>query len=136
MTLVAAGWYCMKDDILLEKNTLRPTETPEVEEISLEYYKKEELIGKEVFSSRARKVGSAKDIAYSKDGRSALVVEKQGTERIIPFDFIDQIGDIIILKSNWRETLELGQGGTCPACGVTNPGYATRFCVSCGAKLD
>jgi len=24
MRLVAAGWYCMKDDILLDESTLRP----------------------------------------------------------------------------------------------------------------
>jgi len=128
MTLVAAGWYCMKDDILVDKNTLLP-----IGAAPSKYYVKEELIGKEIFDSRARRVGLVKDIAYSKEGKVAIVTDKQQTQPIIPFDFVDQIGDIIILKSNWRELPELGK--ICSACGVRNPSYATRYCVSCGAKL-
>jgi len=130
MTLVAAGWYCMKDDILVDKNTLLP-----IGGAPPKYYVKEELIGKEIFDSRARRVGSVKDMAYSKEGRVALVIDKQGTQPVIPFDLIDRIGDIIILKSSWQEPSEPGLGKVCSACGIRNPSYATRYCVSCGAKL-
>jgi len=47
----------MKDDTLLEENTLRPIGmlgVPEIEEITSGYYRKEELAGKEVFDSTAR----------------------------------------------------------------------------------
>jgi len=129
MTLVAAGWYCMKDDILIDKNTLLP-----IGGAPPKYYVKEELIGKEIFDSRVRRVGSVKDIAYSKEGKVALVTNQQRKQPIIPFDFVDQIGDIITLKSSWREPSEPNK--VCPACGVRNPSYATRYCVSCGAKFE
>jgi sporulation protein YlmC with PRC-barrel domain len=64
-----------------------------------EFYKPEELVDRTVYDARARRIGSVKGVAYSKKGRLALVVaNEQKQELVLPFDLIQEIGDIILLK--------------------------------------
>ena len=64
-----------------------------------EFYKPEELVERAVYDARARRIGSVKGVAYSKKGRLALVVtNEQKQELVLPFDLIQEIGDIILLK--------------------------------------
>lgn len=72
--------------------------------INLRYFKKEEVLGKEVFDADARRVGYVKDWTYTPGERQrcvAIVVaeKKEGDEvGVIPIDEIDRIGEFILLK--------------------------------------
>jgi len=84
-----------------------------------EYFGRDELVGKDVYDAKAKKVGTVADIGYSKEGKIALIL-RPGTisnvkklsdkdlglshlagERFqtILFDRISEIGDIILLKT-------------------------------------
>ena len=77
------------------------------------YYRREKLVGKEVYDADALHVGTAKDVAYSTDGKTALVVSKGKKEETIPFQNISEIGDIILLKrqpAKWDDTAPRVEG--------------------------
>jgi sporulation protein YlmC with PRC-barrel domain len=117
------------------------------------YYKREELVGKDVYDGRAKKVGPVSDMGYSKDGKVALIV---GNKTIL-FEKISKIGDIILLKGGLmtRATLspafvppskdvvapppsekvvEPASEKLCPKCNKRNVKSA-KFCVKCGYKF-
>jgi len=116
------------------------------------FYRREELVGKEVYDTKAMHIGAAKDVAYSKDGKPALIVTKGNREEIIPFQDISEIGEIILVKRTLMETtatlpppkreerIAAVQGPsaepskTCPKCGMGNRPTA-KFCVKCGFKF-
>ena len=116
------------------------------------FYRREELVGKEVYDTKAMHVGEAKDVAYSKDGKTALVVLKDNKEQVIPFQDVSEIGDIILVKRTPVETtvtlpppkreerIAAVQGPssepskTCPKCGMGNRQTA-KFCAKCGFKF-
>jgi len=85
-----------------------------------EYFGRDELVGKDVYDAKAKKIGTVADIGYSKEGKIALIL-RPGTisnvkklsdkdlvlshlagERFqtILFDRISEIGDIILLKAD------------------------------------
>lgn len=68
------------------------------------FYRREELVGKEVYDVKAAHVGTVRDVAYSTGGRTALVVSKEKREETIPFQDISEIGDMILLKKPFMET--------------------------------
>ena len=114
------------------------------------YYRLEELVGKDVYDAKARKVGTVTDVGYSKDGKNALII---GIERFettsnpitdrelvlssllkgrfetILFERVSEIGDIIILRPD-TET----QTKACPICNRQHEKQA-KFCVKCGHKF-
>ncbi len=45
------------------------------------FYRREELVGKEVYDAKAMRLGVVKDVAYAKDGRTALVTSKDNKEK-------------------------------------------------------
>ena len=114
------------------------------------FYRREELVGKEVYDAKAMRLGVVKDIAYAKDGRAALVAAKDDREEVIPFQEISEIGDIVVLRKSLtsapvpsppteRKTAE--QQTTpepsmkiCPKCQRENKPTA-KFCVKCGSSL-
>lgn len=67
------------------------------------FYRREELVGKEVYDAKAVHVGTVKDVAYSIDGKTALVVSKGKEDETIPFLNISEIHDIILLKKPLTE---------------------------------
>jgi len=89
------------------------------------FYRREELIGKEVYDANAIHVGTAKDVAYSTDGKTALVVSKGKKEETIPFQNISEIGDIILLKKTFAETkaTEPAPRADKPETKTTTPSY-------------
>ncbi len=61
------------------------------------YYRKEDLVGKLVYSSKLLSAGKVADVGYSKSGDIAIIVKQKNKEKIIPFTGINDIGDIILL---------------------------------------
>jgi sporulation protein YlmC with PRC-barrel domain/ribosomal protein L40E len=113
----------------------------EVRLLAEKYYKREELVGKHVYDAKAKRIGPVSDIAYSKDGKTALIVG--GTT--ISFEKISEIGDIIILKAEQnimpelsapKRVVELVDGQKiCPKCDRKNEKPA-KFCIKCGYRFQ
>lgn len=120
------------------------------------FYRREELVGKEVYDANAVHIGTAKDVAYSTDGKTALVVSKGKKEETIPFQNISEIGDIILLKKTLPETRIVASATreekpeskitttgvpsvpavkACPKCQRENKSTA-KFCAKCGYKFS
>ena len=77
--------------------------------LSLEekYYPREELVGKIVYTSKGMKLGDIIDLGYSKGGEIALVVRvAKGKEKIVLYDMIEVIGDIVFLSSELEKERE------------------------------
>lgn len=102
-------------------------------EVAVQWRRKEEVIGKEVVDGDAKKIGMTKDIAWSEDGKLALVIESDDNEFILPFLGIEKIGDVIFVKL--KDSLEKVPSVTCPRCKTKNP-QDTKFCSKCGHKLE
>jgi sporulation protein YlmC with PRC-barrel domain len=99
-----------------------------------QWRRREEIIGKEVIDSDARKVGSSKDIAWSDDGSLALIIELGDEEEaFLPFDQIERIGDVVFIKA--KSSLESAPTVTCPVCKHKNLVEA-KFCAKCGRTLE
>jgi sporulation protein YlmC with PRC-barrel domain/ribosomal protein L40E len=119
------------------------------------YYRHKELIGKDLYDLKAKKIGKVCDIGYSEEGRIALIVKtEENKEEIIPFDFISEIHDIILLKREIHDVILFKQGleakpevealekpkelkeveKLCPKCGVKNVSRA-KFCAKCGYRF-
>jgi len=100
------------------------------------YYRKKELVGKMVFNSELLKVGDVVDITHF-----LIVKSVKGKEEIIPFESINDIGEIILLKqyelpatkpSKPKQKREKKE--KCPKCGRQNRPKA-KYCLSCGNKF-
>ncbi len=89
------------------------------------FYRREQLVNKEVYDAKAMHVGTAKDVAHSVDGRTALVVSKGEKEETIPFQDISEIGDIVLLKKTLAETqnTEPAPRADKPETETTTPSY-------------
>lgn len=103
------------------------------------YHRRDEVAGKDVIESEAKKVGVVKDLAYTSDGKAALVVElppEKGAlrEGFLLFDKISKIGDVVLIKSvNDVEVVTVSEV-MCPNCKSKNPA-ASKFCFKCGVTL-
>jgi len=108
-------------NVVRNNNTL--DRCTDLEKLRDKYLRREELIGKDVYDAKAKKVGTVVDIGYSKEGRTALImriatlrtVDKPPSdeERILPhmnkarfeslmFGRVTEIGDIILLKAEFK----------------------------------
>jgi sporulation protein YlmC with PRC-barrel domain len=99
----------------------------------VQWRRKEEVIGKEVVDGDAKKIGMTKDIAWSEDGKLALVIESGDNEFILPFPEIEKFGDVIFVKP--KASLEKVPTVICPQCETKNLQEA-KFCTKCGHKLE
>lgn len=100
----------------------------------MQWRRREEVIGKEVIDGDARKLGVTKDIAWSPDGRMALVIElNEEDESFLSFDEIEKIGDIVFVKA--KSALVVAPSITCPVCKHKNLVEA-KFCAKCGRTLE
>jgi len=85
--------------LLRRRPSIRPIDHLGVLLLEDRYYRREELIGKLVYNSKAMRVGEVIDVGYSKDGKVALVARiDKGREKVISFTQIEEIGDIILLS--------------------------------------
>lgn len=66
----------------------------------VKYFKKEEILRKDVYDAALKKVGYVKNWAYSPEGRISLIAfnEERRNNHKIPFDHIDRMGEFIILN--------------------------------------
>ena len=99
-----------------------------------EWRRREEVIGKEVIDSDAKKLGVTKDVAWSEDGRLALLIElSEEDEFFLPFEDIERIGDVVFVKA--KSALMAAPSITCPVCKHKNLVEA-KFCAKCGRTLE
>ncbi|MEM2876251.1 MAG: zinc ribbon domain-containing protein [Candidatus Bathyarchaeia archaeon] len=110
-------------------------------------FKREELVGKTVIGQDAYVSGKVKDLAVTEEGKLGLLVEeKDGREKVILFDDVHKIGDVVLLKT--RGAPEAVPRPTpmpspqvapatnlCPKCGWQNKPEA-KFCIKCGRRLQ
>ena len=54
----------------------------------VEWHRREEIIGKEVIDSTAKKIGFVRDLAYSADGRLALILENEKAEEVFTHSWL------------------------------------------------
>ena len=99
-----------------------------------QWRRREELIGKELIDGDAKRVGTAKDLAWTEDGRLALIVELSDEEEVfLPFEEIERIGDVVFVKP--RTEFQTAPTVTCPVCKHKNL-LEAKFCAKCGKSLE
>ena len=92
------------------------------------------MIGKDVIDGDAKKLGVTKDLAWSSDGRMALVIESDDEEEFfLSFTEIERIGDVVFVKA--RSSLAVAPSLICPVCKHKNLPEA-KFCAKCGRTLE
>jgi sporulation protein YlmC with PRC-barrel domain len=102
--------------------------------VLVRWRRREEVIGKDVIDIDAKKIGITKDLAWSEDGRLALLIEPGVEEEsFLAFDDVERIGDVIFVKA--KASLQTVPTRTCPMCKHNNPVEA-MFCAKCGRTLD
>ena len=100
----------------------------------VEWKRREEVIGKDVIDEDARKLGVTKDLAWSNDGKMALVIEADDEEEFfLSFSEIERIGDVVFVKA--RSALAAAPSIMCPVCKHKNLPEA-KFCAKCGRTLE
>jgi sporulation protein YlmC with PRC-barrel domain len=99
----------------------------------VEWKRREEVIGKDVIDGDAKKLGVTKDLAWSNDGRMALVIETDEDEFFLSFTEIERIGDVVFVKA--RSALAAAPSVICPVCKHKNLPEA-KFCAKCGRTLE
>ena len=100
----------------------------------MQWRRREEVIGKDVVDSEAKKLGVTKDFAWSSDGRLALVIEAGEEEELfLSFDDIEKIGDVVFVKA--KSALVVAPSVICPVCKQKNLVEA-KFCAKCGRILE
>jgi sporulation protein YlmC with PRC-barrel domain len=99
----------------------------------VQWRRREELIGKEIINEEAKKIGVAKDLAWTSEGALALIIETDDEEEaFLPFSEIERVGDVVFVKS--KSTLQRAPTVTCPVCKHRNLPEA-KFCAKCGKAL-
>ena len=80
-----------------------------------DWKRREEVIGKDVIDGDAKKLGVTKDLAWSSDGRMALVIESNDEEEFfLSFSEIERIGDVVFVKA--KSALAAAPSIICPVC--------------------
>ncbi len=100
----------------------------------VQWKRREEVVGKEVIDADAKKLGVTKDLAWSDDGRMALVIEYGDEEEsFLSFDEIERIGDVVFVKA--KSALTAAPSIICPVCKHKNL-LEAKFCAKCGRTLE
>ncbi len=100
----------------------------------VQWKRREEVVGKEVIDADAKKLGVTKDLAWSDDGKMALVIEfGDEDEFFLSFNEIERIGDVVFVKA--KSALTAAPSITCPVCKHKNLVEA-KFCAKCGRTLE
>lgn len=111
--------------------------------MSKKYFRRDEIVGKDIISEEAIRLGKVKDIGYDRDGKIVLIYDKlgEGGEEAIPSSRILAIGDVILVKSMDQERvyatsqMSMFSVKICSRCGRTNP-PDYLYCSGCGSKLE
>ena len=99
-----------------------------------QWRRREELVGKEIINSEAKKLGIAKDLAWADDGQLALIVEQSDEEEaFLPFEEIERVGDVVFVKT--KSALQTAPSIICPVCKHRNLVEA-KYCAKCGKALE
>jgi sporulation protein YlmC with PRC-barrel domain len=70
----------------------------------VKWHHREELVGKEIIDGEAKKIGAVKDLAWSNEGKLAIVVERgREEEYYLPFDQVEKIGDVVFATLEEKE---------------------------------
>lgn len=95
--------------------------------------RRDELVGKDVYDSNVRKVGTVTDIGFSEDAKPVLVItNKDSTEMTLPMESVDRLGDIVLLRAdNLGGGTQIPQGQ--PTASEMSVSGNSRICVKCGA---
>ncbi|MEM3921399.1 MAG: PRC-barrel domain-containing protein [Nitrososphaerota archaeon] len=104
------------------------------------FFKRDEIVGKDVISDNAVRLGKIKDIGYDQEGKIVLIYEKvgEGGEDAIPSSQILAFGDVVLVKSDVQEKIHqkaMSSTKICPKCGRTNP-PDYLYCAGCGSRLE
>ena len=107
------------------------------------FYKREDLVGKDVIDFEAKKLGVVKDIAFNDEGKLAFTVIRKTLEGVeeevfIPMDRIYKLWDVVLLKSEPTPAPfppSMPSEKICSKCSYRNKPDA-RFCVKCGSSLE
>lgn len=110
--------------------------------MSKRYFKRDDIVGRDVISDGAIRLGKVKDIGYDQNGRMVLIYDDQeGREEAIQSSQIIAIGDVILVRSERVEGAstrpEEGKESMkyCPRCGRANK-PDMLYCTGCGARLE
>jgi len=110
--------------------------------LSKKYFRRDEIVGKEIISDAALRLGKVKDIGYDPEGKIVLIYDTQdGEEDAIHSSQIMALGDVVLVKSvpETKSPTQPQKNETslkqCPKCGKANP-PEMLFCTSCGTKLE
>jgi sporulation protein YlmC with PRC-barrel domain len=95
------------------------------------FYKRSDLIGKQIIDTKACVVGIVEDLAFDEKGGTALVVKKDGEERIIPMEDIKAVGDVILKIA--EEEIAVAQAPIRATTPPAQPTEALKYCMMCGA---
>lgn len=81
----------------------------------------------------AKKLGVTKDLAWSSEGKMALVIESDEEEFFLSFNEIERIGDVVFVKA--KSALASAPSIICPVCKHKNL-LEAKFCAKCGRTLE
>jgi sporulation protein YlmC with PRC-barrel domain len=99
----------------------------------VEWKRREDVIGKDVIDGDAKKLGVTKDLAWSSEGKMALVIESDEEEFFLSFNEIERIGDVVFVKA--KSALASAPSIICPVCKHKNL-LEAKFCAKCGRTLE
>jgi sporulation protein YlmC with PRC-barrel domain len=108
--------------------------------LSKRYFRRDEIVGKDIISDSAVRLGKVKDIGYDPEGKIVLIYDKtgEGGEEAIPSSQIIAMGDVILVKSATLEKIPTPASSPslkiCPKCGKENA-PDMLYCTSCGSRL-
>jgi len=112
-----------------------------VVDLSKKYFRRDEIVGKDIISDEAIRLGKVKGIGYDPEGKIVLIYDKlDGGEEAIQSSQIIAFGDVVLVRSA-SETKPPTQPQRseaslkyCSKCGKANP-PEMLFCTACGTRL-
>jgi len=98
------------------------------------FIRRQDVENKAVLDTLGKSIGTGQDIAFSLDGKLALVVKtKKGDDVEIPMTRVAAVADYIVLTAEVSAPTQTHTSQTCPNCGMPlKPG--AKFCTSCGMR--
>jgi sporulation protein YlmC with PRC-barrel domain len=71
-----------------------------VVDLSKKYFRRDEIVGKDIISDEAIRLGKVKDIGYDPEGKIVLIYDRlDGGEEAIQSSQIIAFGDVVLVRS-------------------------------------